>query len=65
MEEWNMTPIEAHMAAKVCDRLWEEFDEFSEEVLNDGGEGTLRVLDDLHELKGRLMRVLPYEPREV
>ncbi len=58
-----MIPVQAHMAAKVCSRLWEEFDELYEE-LGDWGDDEYAARDALDELKERLLKTLPYGPRE-
>ena len=65
--EWRIEGYEKKMAAKVCARLYEELDDFIEEVRASWGTtryDACEALTDLDDFKERLMKVLPFDPEE-
>ncbi len=65
--EWHIKAAECRMAAKVCARVYEELNDFIEELqidLDDGGFDGLRI-ETLYQFKERLIEILPFDPEEV
>lgn len=73
--EWRMKKGEKEIARKVCARVYEELDDFVEEVQTVRGTTILRpfpsttcdadeALQALNDFKNRLVKVLPFDPEE-
>lgn len=60
--EWRIEEYEKPMARKVCSRVYETIDDLAEEFLNPDGAWDQDTADVLEELKGRLQKVLPFDP---
>lgn len=66
--EWRLANAskERRMVRKVCDRVYEELDDFIEElqVDLDGCRFDGLRIEALYQLRRRLMKVLPFDPEE-
>lgn len=49
-------------ATRVCIRVYEELDEFLEEIQDTGGDGAHDALEAIRQMRDRLQLVLPLDP---